>query len=170
VHYIFNGCNDHLFDTQVGNTSIYIASKEGHKPVVELLLGSGANVNTVNQADRTALHAAVDEGHEAIVQMLVDHGADVYKMYVVDEEDFADSGGTGAASSVITTTNSIISPKKSIQNIASGGRIQEILRAKIAMDESQAENAEHDLKVVSIVDGSVLACLFTMSLIFGFKI
>ncbi|VUC23020.1 unnamed protein product [Clonostachys rosea] len=76
-------------------TALQAASKQGHEAVVRILLGEGANVNTVNPQDpdysrairtravygpgiyATALEAASAEGHEEVVRLLLDHGAKI---------------------------------------------------------------------------------------------
>jgi ankyrin repeat protein len=56
---------------------LMIAAKEGSKPLVELLLSSGADVNEKNYSSEVALHYAALKGHKDIVQILLDHKADV---------------------------------------------------------------------------------------------
>jgi uncharacterized protein len=47
----------------------------GSEEVVQILVGAGADVNAVNEADFTALHGAAMRGLNEVVQYLVDHGA-----------------------------------------------------------------------------------------------
>lgn len=56
---------------------LMIAASQGDKPMVELLLRSGADVNDKNYSNEVALHYAALHGHKEIVQLLVDHKADV---------------------------------------------------------------------------------------------
>jgi hypothetical protein len=56
---------------------LMIAAKEGSKPLVELLLSSGADVNDKNLSGEVALHYAASGGYKDIVQVLLDHKADV---------------------------------------------------------------------------------------------
>jgi ankyrin repeat protein len=56
---------------------LMIASRQGHKPVVELLLKSGAKVNDTNLSSETALHYAAAHGHKAVAELLLKNKADV---------------------------------------------------------------------------------------------
>ena len=56
---------------------LMIAASQGDKPMVEILLGSGADVNDKNYSSEVALHYAALHGHKEIVQLLLDHKADV---------------------------------------------------------------------------------------------
>jgi ankyrin repeat protein len=56
---------------------LLIASQHGSKPIVELLLNSGADVNAKNFSSEVALDYAALHGHKEIVQILLDHQADV---------------------------------------------------------------------------------------------
>lgn len=56
---------------------LMIAASQGDKPMVELLLRSGADVNDENYSSEVALHYAALHGHKEIVQLLIEHKADV---------------------------------------------------------------------------------------------
>lgn len=56
---------------------LMIAADKGDKPMVELLLRYGADVNAKNDDGEVALHYAALDGHTDIVQTLLDHNADV---------------------------------------------------------------------------------------------
>ena len=66
-------------------TALKVAASKGHKPIVQLLLKMGADVNAQEvrfeeygtYASKTALHAAIEEGHEDTALVLLDHGAAV---------------------------------------------------------------------------------------------
>ncbi|CAL4142703.1 unnamed protein product, partial [Meganyctiphanes norvegica] len=66
-----------------GKTPLYIASKEGHSTIVEMLLNANADVNTVTDVDfgigysKTPLYIASKGGHSTIVEMLLNANADV---------------------------------------------------------------------------------------------
>lgn len=64
-------------DYDVGNTSLIVASREGHSDIVELLLELDANPNkkTTIEGD-TPLIAALEEGYSDIVKLLLENGAD----------------------------------------------------------------------------------------------
>ncbi len=62
----------------VYGTALYVAAGEGHKRIVELLLGGGADVNVQgNEYYGSALQVASREGHDRIVELLLDSGANV---------------------------------------------------------------------------------------------
>jgi ankyrin repeat protein len=61
----------------IGWTPLYSAAGWGHKIVVELLLGNGADVNAFSLYGNTALYAAIGEGRGDIVDVLLDCGADI---------------------------------------------------------------------------------------------
>jgi uncharacterized protein len=56
---------------------LMIAADKDDKPMVELLLHGGANVNGKNDDGEVALHYAALHGYTDIVQILLDHNADV---------------------------------------------------------------------------------------------
>ena len=61
-----------------GGTPLQVATYEGHKEIVELLIAKGADVNAKESGLGTApLHRAAFRGHEAIVELLIAEGADV---------------------------------------------------------------------------------------------
>jgi ankyrin repeat protein len=59
-----------------GNTVLMIASRLGHKEVVEVLIGR-AHVTRISAHGDTALNYAALAGHLEIVKLLVEHGAQV---------------------------------------------------------------------------------------------
>jgi ankyrin repeat protein len=56
---------------------LMIAAEHGDKPMVDLLLRSGADVNDKNYDGEVALHYAALGGYKDIVQLLLDHKANV---------------------------------------------------------------------------------------------
>ena len=56
---------------------LMIAARDGRKPMVELLLKSGAKVNDKNHSGEVALHYAAANGHKAVVELLLKNKADV---------------------------------------------------------------------------------------------
>ncbi|KAJ3660256.1 hypothetical protein Zmor_004712 [Zophobas morio] len=60
-----------------GSTPLIIASREGHKTVVEYLVKYGAEINRADFYGQTPLHAASFQGHEKIVECLVKCGAEI---------------------------------------------------------------------------------------------
>ena len=58
-------------------TSLYIASENGHKEIVDLLLKNGANPNiySIKFPDVSPLHVASKNGHKEIVDLLLKNGA-----------------------------------------------------------------------------------------------
>ncbi len=59
-----------------GRTPLIVAAAWGQLPIVELLLGKGADVNLVDKDKRSALHWAAGMGRTAIVQRLLQRKAD----------------------------------------------------------------------------------------------
>lgn len=60
-----------------GWTSLLIATAEGHKEVVSLLIEKGANVNAANNLGRTPLMFAANYGFDSIAKTLIDNGAKI---------------------------------------------------------------------------------------------
>jgi len=56
--------------------AIIEASRQGHLPIVRLLLEKGADINAQGLQKETALMAAVQKGHSDVVRFLVEKGAD----------------------------------------------------------------------------------------------
>jgi ankyrin repeat protein len=55
-----------------GNTALIWASWCGHTKYVQLLINSGADLNTQNKYGNTALMVASQRGHTECVQLLID--------------------------------------------------------------------------------------------------
>ena len=62
-------------------TPLHYAAEEGHRPVVELLIKNGANVNLkddeTDARGETPLHLAAAKGHVPVVELLIKNGANV---------------------------------------------------------------------------------------------
>ena len=62
-------------------TPLHYAADEGHRPVVELLIKNGANVNLkddeTDARGETPLHLAAAKGHVPVVELLIKNGANV---------------------------------------------------------------------------------------------
>jgi ankyrin repeat protein len=59
------------------STGLHLASENGHKAVVRLLLEAKADVNVKNSDRETALYRAVRNGHAAVVKLLLEAKADI---------------------------------------------------------------------------------------------
>ena len=62
-----------------GVTCLYIASQNGHLPVVSFLLRNGADVDKPRLSMATPLFIATQNNHIDVVHVLLSHGADVHK-------------------------------------------------------------------------------------------
>jgi cytohesin len=60
-----------------GFTPLHFAAQQGHKEVVELLIGKGADVNLKRRGGKTPLHLAAQNGHKDVTELLIAKGADV---------------------------------------------------------------------------------------------
>ena len=70
-----------------GTTSLFIASRNGHADVAELLIANGARVDAVMQDGATPLFLASENGHKNIVRLLLDAGATWPHLCTSNEED-----------------------------------------------------------------------------------
>jgi ankyrin repeat and SAM domain-containing protein 1 len=64
------------YETTVSHSPLHLASRNGHKNVVEVLLMAGVHVNLLT-ARGTALHEAALTGKESVVRLLLSAGADL---------------------------------------------------------------------------------------------
>lgn len=60
-----------------GQTALTLACRDGHTPVVDLLLTRKADVHLADHEGRSPLYMACQHGHTAICQRLLEHGADI---------------------------------------------------------------------------------------------
>ncbi|KNC76659.1 serine/threonine protein kinase, variant 2 [Sphaeroforma arctica JP610] len=61
-----------------GGTPLHIASENGHKDVVELLLAKGADTHVKDETGSTPLYLASKNGHKDVVELLLAKGADIH--------------------------------------------------------------------------------------------
>lgn len=64
------------YECTVTHSPLHLASRNGHKNVVEVLLAAGMNVNLLTSSG-TALHEAALCGKDTVVRTLLDNGADL---------------------------------------------------------------------------------------------
>ncbi len=76
---------------------LMIAARDGRKPMVELLLKSGAKVNDKNNSGETALHYAAAKGHKAVAEVLLKNKADVNARNDADATPLAIAEAEGKA-------------------------------------------------------------------------
>jgi ankyrin repeat protein/predicted nucleotidyltransferase len=60
-----------------GSTALLVATYNGHKEIVELLLEKGADIEAKSNKGNTALLFAAFNGHKEIVELLLEKGADI---------------------------------------------------------------------------------------------
>ena len=58
-----------------GRTPLYVASHQGHKEVVEVLINKGAAMDLGNKNGETPLYIASQEGKKKVVELLIRKGA-----------------------------------------------------------------------------------------------
>jgi ankyrin repeat protein len=61
-------------------TPVYYAAREGKLNVLQILVESGAYINTEDKYGQTCIFYAIKEGHYEIVEYLVQKGADINKV------------------------------------------------------------------------------------------
>tara|TARA_R110001592_G_scaffold18816_14_gene77850 strand:+ start:53790 stop:54098 length:309 start_codon:yes stop_codon:yes gene_type:complete len=59
-----------------GSAPLHAAAYNGHIDIINMLISSGANVNSTNRIGQTALHISAQYGYIDIVRSLLDAGAD----------------------------------------------------------------------------------------------
>ncbi|EKX53848.1 hypothetical protein GUITHDRAFT_57314, partial [Guillardia theta CCMP2712] len=59
-----------------GNTPLMVASQNGHKRLVKMILRNGADPNATNHQGNTALHFATAYGYNTLSKYLMSKGAD----------------------------------------------------------------------------------------------
>ena len=83
----YQGLENHIIENKSilysrdkhGRPLLYIAARNGHYKVCEILLEYGADVNFPTDKGSTPLHAASYHGHEDIINLLISYGADINK-------------------------------------------------------------------------------------------
>jgi ankyrin repeat protein len=76
--------------------ALYAAARNGHGPVIEYLLGRGANVDAKGVFGATALHWAAFNGHVSTVELLISRGANLAvkdARFEATAEGWADEAG-----------------------------------------------------------------------------
>lgn len=68
---------DERHDDLAGYTALHVASRNGHTPIVRLLLTAGADVNSQGCDDDTPISSAVSRGQTEVVRVLIDAKADM---------------------------------------------------------------------------------------------
>ena len=67
---------------------LYIAAENGHQPIVEFLVQSGANINKEDKYQKTPLYIAAENGYQSIAEFLVKSGADIHHQTVEKETPY----------------------------------------------------------------------------------
>ncbi|KAI1299277.1 Ankyrin-3 [Halotydeus destructor] len=73
---ISRSANSLILTDKQGRTCVHLAASAGHKEMVALLLGQGAELNTQDKKMWTPLHYASKYGFLEVVELLCDSGAD----------------------------------------------------------------------------------------------
>ncbi|HMP88898.1 MAG TPA: ankyrin repeat domain-containing protein [Kiritimatiellia bacterium] len=71
------GADIHAITTELEETSLLIAARRNHAPMVMFLLSRGADVTDVNPRARSALHLAVSSEDPAIIESLLSYKANL---------------------------------------------------------------------------------------------
>ena len=72
----------------INGTLLCIAAENGHQPIVEFLVQSGANINKEDKYRKTPLFVAVEKGYQSIVKFLVKSGANIHNQTVEKETPY----------------------------------------------------------------------------------
>jgi WD40 repeat protein len=75
-HLLATGIDPNI-KNDIGIAPLWIASREGNRKIVEVLLNAGADVKGTSLGNSTALWVASQKGHLHIVKLLIAHDADV---------------------------------------------------------------------------------------------
>jgi hypothetical protein len=79
---------------------LHLASFYGDRPMVELLIKKGAQINSRNSTGQTALHMASDQGHINVAEFLISRGAPVDSRGDGNETPLHKAAGEGRNSMV----------------------------------------------------------------------
>ncbi|KAM3488139.1 hypothetical protein MY3957_008582 [Beauveria namnaoensis] len=142
---------------QRGETSLHIASRNGHARVVRQLLVSGANPNLVDSSGLTSLHIATENGLDPVVRVLLrleDEGDDAMTdpAYEAADVEIETPRGWRAIhyavnnSTVVTATLTKLSPKPNLEATLSDTGATPLILA--------AENEGHDVSSLLLAAGA----------------
>ncbi|KAM3524743.1 hypothetical protein MY4038_007610 [Beauveria bassiana] len=140
-----------------GETSLHIASRNGHARVVRQLLVSGANPNLVDSSGFTSLHIATENGLDPVVRVLLrleDEGDDAMTdpAYEAADVEIETPRGWRAIhyavnnSTVVTATLTKLSPKPNLEATLSDTGATPLILA--------AENEDHDVSSLLLAAGA----------------
>ena len=81
----YEGLLNHILENKVsifkkdkfGRPLLYIAARNGHYKICEILLENGVDINCTDENGSTPLHAAAYHGHENIINLLISYGANI---------------------------------------------------------------------------------------------
>ena len=137
VQYLL-GCsvNVEAKDARYGQTSLSLASQNGHKQIVALLIDHGAIIDAADDNGWMPLAHAVKQEHEEIVKLLIHNGADPNSL---------DENGSSILYRSVTSTNLTIT-KFLLENgadIVPPKLVEEELSAMKAMDWLYSGNDYH---------------------------
>ena len=103
LNHIIENKNSIFKKDKFGRPLLYVAARNGHYKVCEILLENGVDVNCTDENGSTPLHAAAYHGHEDIINLLISYGAIVNYKNILGETP-SDEAPTEKYKNLITSS------------------------------------------------------------------